>query len=282
MDYKKNVSDYYKQTQNHYQKWWKLDSALSLHYGIWDESTPDFLSALANTNKIMAKMAAVKKGNRILDAGCGVGGAAIFLANTFNAKVTGITLSAEQQKRATQSAKELKAISADFQIQDYLNTNFADQTFDVVWACESMTSAPNKLEFAQEVSRLLKPGGRLVVSDFFLSPKTDRKKEELIQKWEASWAMNAFLNTETFIGFCEENSMPLSQDSNFTKEITPSAKRMYQSYWGGLIPSEIYNFFHPKVSRYARHHYKSGLWQYKALQKNLWEYHTLVFVKNSI
>ncbi len=279
MDYQKNVSDYYKQTQNHYQKWWKLDSALSLHYGIWDETTPDFLSALANTNHIMAKMAGAKKGERILDAGCGVGGAAIFLAKEFNAKVTGITLSAEQQKRATQSAKDLGATTADFQVQDYLNTHFANETFDVVWACESMTSAPNKLDFVIEVSRLLKPGGRLVVSDFFLSPKTDRTKEILIQKWEASWAMNDFLSTQTFIRFCEENKMVMTQDRDFTKEITPSAKRMYHSYYAGLIPSEIYNLFHPKVSRYARHHYKSGLWQYKALKKKLWEYHTLVFEK---
>ena len=142
-----------------------------------------------------------------------------------------------------------------------------------------MTSAPSKLEFVKEVSRLLKPGGRLVVSDFFLSPTTDRTKEDLILKWEESWAMNEFLSTQKFIEFCRENGLTLAQDKDFTKEITPSAKRMYQSYFAGLIPSEIYNFFHPKVSRYARHHYKSGLWQYKALQKGLWEYHTLVFEK---
>ena len=279
MDYQKNVSDYYKQTQNHYEKWWKLKHGLSLHYGIWGENTPDFLSALANTNHQMAALAEVKKRDRILDAGCGVGGAAIFLAKEHNATVTGITLSVEQQKRATNSAKDLGAKTADFQIQDYLNTSFANETFDIVWACESMTSAPNKFDFAKEVSRVLKPGGRLVVSDFFLSPTTDRTKETLIQKWEESWAMNAFLNTKTFTRFCGENKMKLNQDRDFTKEITPSAKRMYQSYLGGLIPSEIYNFFHPKVSRYARHHYKSGLWQYKALKRNLWEYHTLVFEK---
>ena len=30
------VADYYNQTFHHYRRWWKLDKALAVHYGIWD------------------------------------------------------------------------------------------------------------------------------------------------------------------------------------------------------------------------------------------------------
>jgi ubiquinone/menaquinone biosynthesis C-methylase UbiE len=55
-----------------------------------------------------------------------------------------------------------------FHVMDYTQTNFADESFDVVWACESMSSASDKKAFIAEAYRLLKKGGRLIVIDFFV------------------------------------------------------------------------------------------------------------------
>ena len=86
-----NISNYYDYTQHHYERWWKLKESLSLHYGFWDEGVQNFNQALINTNKVMMELAKVGDGDTILDAGCGVGGAAIFLASNKNVKVNGIT-----------------------------------------------------------------------------------------------------------------------------------------------------------------------------------------------
>ena len=57
----------------------------------------------------------------------------------------------------------------DFQQQDYTQTDFPDNNFDVAWAIESMTTATSKVAFFKEIHRVLKPGGKLVVADFFKS-----------------------------------------------------------------------------------------------------------------
>ena len=39
---KKDVADYYNSTHIHYERWWGLKKALSLHYGIWDNKVKNF------------------------------------------------------------------------------------------------------------------------------------------------------------------------------------------------------------------------------------------------
>ena len=280
MSYQKDIADYYAQTQVHYKTWWKLNKGLSLHYGLWQQGTKDFVTALGNTNQTMAQLSGVVAGSKILDAGCGIGGAAIYLATKHKAECIGITLSPTQKEEAESFAKLYQAeVLTEFQVQDYLNTNFKDETFDVVWACESMTSAPSKQAFLKEAHRVLKPGGRIVISDYFLAKDIDRTKTPLILNWEKSWALGPMCSVEELESFGSDFSLILKTNNDFSKEILPSARRMYLSYVLGLVPSELYNLFHPKVSRFAKHHYKSGLYQYKALKQKLWEYHMVVFEK---
>lgn len=76
---------------------------------------------------------------RILDVGCGIGGTSRFLAKKYKvtgATVTGITLSPQQVKRATELAERDSVDNANFQVMDALKMTFPDNSFDVVWACE--------------------------------------------------------------------------------------------------------------------------------------------------
>jgi ubiquinone/menaquinone biosynthesis C-methylase UbiE len=115
----------------------------------------------------------------ILDAGCGIGGSAIWLAKKYGARVIGITLSDNQLRQAQQLAQqEQVADLTDFFIKDYLNTGFPDEAFDVVWAAESVCYAESKIDFLKEAFRILKNGGRLIIADGFLKRETKNKEEE--------------------------------------------------------------------------------------------------------
>eukprot|EP00967_Tisochrysis_lutea_P027513 scaffold31961_cov32-Tisochrysis_lutea.AAC.3 len=74
----------------------------------------------------------------ILDVGCGFGGTSRTLAKKYpEASIKAITISPEQQKRATELAVEQGVGNAEFMLMDALNMDFPDNSFDLVWACES-------------------------------------------------------------------------------------------------------------------------------------------------
>lgn len=276
----KDIADYYDQTLNHYQRWWKLDKTLAVHYGFWDKHTKNFEQALENTNHFLADLAVIQPDTRILDAGCGVGGSAFFLALKYKAKVTGITLSDKQLNYARNKLNE-SGLSGfvDFKKEDYSQTSFDDNTFDFIWAIESITSAPDKSKFANEAKRILKPGGKLVIADYFKTGELPDPNNYL-EKWRKNWSMAPFMTIDKYLDCFEKSGFSVLKNEKVTSMIRKTSTRMYWSSVLGAVPSIIYNSFH-RASRFARIHYKSGFYQYRALKKGLWEYRVLM-LKNSI
>jgi len=276
----KDIADYYNQTLNHYQNWWQLDKNLAVHYGIWDKNIRSFQDSLINTNRVLMDFASVEDGDKILDAGCGVGGSAFFLAKNKNAVVTGITLSEKQFNYAQKKRTELKLEShVNFKIENYSKTSFDNNSFDVIWAIESITSATSKCDFAKEAERILKPGGKLIIADYF---KTNNKLEDtdkLLDSWRDLWSMADFITIDEYKIIFNKYNFIVKNELDVTKEITPTAKRMYWSYILGGPLAILYNTFF-KSQRFAETHYKSGKYQYKALKKGLWNYKIILFEKN--
>jgi len=111
------------------------------------------------------------QGSRILDVGCGIGGSSLYLADKFQADVTGITLSPVQAKRATERALEARLQQkTKFLVADALEMPFESNSFDLVWSLESAEHFPNKIQFLRESYRVLKPGGTLLMATWCHRP----------------------------------------------------------------------------------------------------------------
>lgn len=275
----RDIADYYNQTLIHYKKWWKLNDVLAVHYGFWDKDTATFAEALINTNFTLMQIAGIDEGARILDAGCGVGGSAIYLAKEKNAKVTGITLSEKQLEFANLKREELKLQSlVDFKLEDYTKTSFNPATFDLIWAIESLTSASDKAKFAREAYRILNPGGKLIIADYFKTPVEKADKKRWMEKWQNCWSLAKIIKVNPYLEIFRTEQFHLLKNLDVTENILPTAKIMYRSYLMGALPSIAYNTFH-NTSRFAKTHYLSGKYQYKALKEGLWEYRILLFEK---
>ena len=79
-----NIVDYYDNCQVDYSIVWHLNTHLSLHYGFWDETTKRLRHALIKMNDVLAEKIEIKSSDRVLDAGCGVGGSSMYLAKKYN------------------------------------------------------------------------------------------------------------------------------------------------------------------------------------------------------
>ena len=75
-----------------------------------------------------------------------------------------LTRCAGQVRRATELAAAAGLKNCNFRVMDALNMEFPDNTFDLVWACESGEHMPDKAAYVAEMVRVLKPGGTLVLA----------------------------------------------------------------------------------------------------------------------
>ncbi len=275
------VESYYDQTEIHYRRFWKLDKIMSLHYGVWDASTKSLAEAMLNTNKQLMLRAGIQKEHHVLDAGCGVGGSSIYMAKHVGCKATGITLSKKQTVTAANyAAREGVSDLVDFQQQDYTNTNFPDGSFDIAWGLESTSTATSKPALFKEMHRVLKPGGKFIVGDFYKTRDYGIEEDADMQMMLNGWAIADIGTLDQFLKDGEEAGFTLVSIQDYTKDIKRSVNVMYYAYLAGGWYSRLYNFLNKNTRPFARDHYKTAKAQYKAYKKGLWCYHHMVFQKN--
>jgi ubiquinone/menaquinone biosynthesis C-methylase UbiE len=108
---------------------------------------------------------------RILEVGCGLGAGLNFLSRVIEGPhFTGIDIC----ETAIKKAKSMYARhNVEFTIGDAENLHFEDGQFDIVFNIESCHNYPNIRKFLSEAARVLKPGGHLVVTDFFTNLRFD-------------------------------------------------------------------------------------------------------------
>ncbi|WP_099239524.1 methyltransferase domain-containing protein [Synechococcus sp. BDU 130192] len=181
------------------------------HYGN-PPRAKNFLKAKADFVHEMVRWGGLDQlppGTKVLDVGCGIGGSSRILARDYGFDVTGITISPKQVERATQLTPP--GISAKFAVDDAMNLSFADGSFDVVWSVEAGPHMPDKAIFAQELLRVLKPGGKLVVADW--NQRDDRQiplnwwEKPVMTQLLDQWAHPKFSSIEGFSELLEETGL---------------------------------------------------------------------------
>ncbi|MES2622262.1 MAG: class I SAM-dependent methyltransferase [Bacteroidota bacterium] len=114
--------------------------------------------------------AELKDGQKILDAGCGVGGPATYFAGKLNVEVEGVTVSEVQvaKSKGVIASKKLKG-KVNIRQGDYHNIDeiYGTEVFDRVLFLESFGHSTNKPLLIEKAFRVLKPGGILYIKDLF-------------------------------------------------------------------------------------------------------------------
>ena len=281
-NYHKNIVDYYAQSENAYKDSWDLNNSLAIHYGYWDDKVKNFPGSLLRMNEVMMEAANISSADKILDAGCGIGGSSIFLAEKIGCHTTGISLSERQIRKAQELAIEKKLeTKVDFKVMNYCATDFADNSFDVVWGCESICYADDKQRFIKEAYRLLKPGGRLVVADGFVID-IKNNDDATIRKWLDGWQVNYLETSDRFQKFMSETGFNNIFSRDISEFTVHSSKRLYRIYFLAnlyLLWKTI--TFSNRSTEMQRKNIAACKYQYEGLKKGLWQYGLIVGTKPS-
>ena len=125
----------------------------------------------------------LKKGEKCIDAGCGVCGPATYFAEKAGVQIDAVTISEEQVRRAEEKIKS-KGLKKQVKVYlgDYheLPLMFPHETYDVVYFLESFGHSFDHTKAVQSAWAMLKPGGRLYIKDLFLKEAAIEEHEPRI------------------------------------------------------------------------------------------------------
>ena len=120
----------------------------------------------------MASELRVGPGDTLVDVGCGTGGPALWMARETGAHLTGMDLSAVVVEQCRARAEKLGlADRTRFVVGTFEETGLDTASVDGLMSEDALQYTPDKQAAAVELARVLRPGGRLVITAYELHPE---------------------------------------------------------------------------------------------------------------
>ncbi len=205
------------------------------YYGPDGKAKKDHLQAQIDLITEFLKWGKVEQTAQILDAGCGVGGSARFLANALNANVLGLTLSpvqAEQAARFNQKAGLEGQVRVE--VQDVLQLKPAQGPFDLIWSLESAEHIPEKQRLMQVFFDALRPGGVLLMATWChrnTPPALHTGEQNTLQKIGKYYHLPPMISIGEYEQMAQAAGFTSIQTADWTDAIAP--------FWPAVIRSAL-------------------------------------------
>ncbi len=249
---------------------------LAIHYGLWGPETKSGREALLRANQTLLEGCGLGPGETVLDAGCGVGGTAIWLAQEYGVNAIGLTNCEPHVALATEQAEQ-RGVGhlVEFHYGDFMELPFSDATFDAVLNHETYCYAPDKLAYLRGVRRVLKPGGRWQAVDGFLNGKRLSTKEEAIHSdMQRGWRTEPLDPWRNVLATLEKAGFGDTGDRNLESEVAPATKQL-RKLWELFGP-----MFIPPGRAWAYTQFMEGILSFdEGLHKGVFGYRLIFGVK---
>jgi ubiquinone/menaquinone biosynthesis C-methylase UbiE len=171
----------------------------TLQFGLV-KRTAETAATPETSTRYLAELAGVKPGDRVLDAGCGVGGPALAIARAVpEVVIDGVTVSEVQARLARELIAEAGlADRVRVHLADFHRLPFREGSFDVALYLEVTGYAPHRNSLYRESARVLRPGGTVYVKEVFRreDPLTESQRLS-VAEFDELWACRIPTLSET-------------------------------------------------------------------------------------
>ncbi|KAI1898360.1 hypothetical protein AGOR_G00071520 [Albula goreensis] len=123
------------------------------------------------TTKEFVDLLNLSPGQKVLDVGCGIGGGDFYMARTFGVEVIGMDLSSNMVEIAMERAVKENLPSVQFEVGDATKIIFKEDSFDVIYSRDTILHIDDKLDLFRHFYSWLKPGGKVLISDYCCGEK---------------------------------------------------------------------------------------------------------------
>jgi cyclopropane fatty-acyl-phospholipid synthase-like methyltransferase len=144
-----------------------------VHWGYWPDPAAatgdpgDYAAAAERLCHLVCDAAGIEDGMRVLDVGCGFGGTIASLNDRFTGlDLVGVNIDPRQLDRAAATISPRGGNRVRFVQADACRLAFPPGSFDAVLAVECVFHFDSRADFLAGAGWVLKPGGRLTLSDF--------------------------------------------------------------------------------------------------------------------
>lgn len=270
---KSEVTAYYDRCGVDYRWLWGARHHGGMHLGFYDDEHRTHRAAVVNQVRRVADRAGVDADTRVLDAGCGRGGPAVWIADQRRSDVVGVDLTEGNVAAARDRARGAEVADAtEFGVMDFTDLALPADSVDAAYFIESCCYARDPRDALAEARRVLRPGGRLVVADGFETgaTTTDGDRRMLDAMYEG-WAVPGFFTAPEFRTALEDVGFEEIEVDDVSEHIWPSSRRLFllgMVGWPGSRVLEGFGLRSPEGTGNAR----AAYYQHRCLRHGLTEY----------
>ncbi|HEU4730411.1 MAG TPA: methyltransferase domain-containing protein [Kofleriaceae bacterium] len=218
----RDVEEFFDGSTETYLSFWDPGGVLHTGYFAHDNDA-DYRAAAEATSRLVADEAAIAPSSVVLDAGCGCGNFAIYLARRFGCRCDGLDLS--QQRIAVADAQlagdPRLAGLVSFRHGSVTRMPYPDRAFSHVVSQDALFLVPDKAHSHAEIHRVLRPGGTFALSDFLqprceVSPRARKHVYDRV-RWSSGYSLVGYQAALEAAGF----------QIRLARDLSPHLKKTY-------------------------------------------------------
>ena len=190
------------------------------------------------------------RGKHLLEIGCGMGYDSLeFLKRGVRVTATDLTPNAVQITLQHFAVENVRA--EDVRTANALELPFEDNTFDAVWSNGVLHATGDTRRAIQEARRVLKPGGRAIISHFYRKPSwmylLHRLGRENIEYKEEDPPVNEFYTEQEILNFFQD--FQIMEVSREHERLLPVHRQGLKAFLYTHILKPVYNLLPSSIAK---------------------------------